>query len=92
MGGIKYFTIIFFMSVFVILYVWQNIEVVKMEIEFRNYKSRERQLVEDNDRLLYEIERYRRMDVIQEYARKRGLRKILPRDFEVLVIDKTNAK
>lgn len=80
------------MIVFVILYVWQNIEIVKMEIIYRNLKSRERQLVKDNDRLLYEIERYRRMDVMEEYARKKGLRKILPKDFEVLVIDTTNAQ
>lgn len=80
------------MSVFVILYVWQNIEVVKIEIEHRNLKSRERQLVRDNDRLLYEIERYRSMDVMEEYALKKGLRKILPKDFEVMVIDTANAQ
>ncbi len=80
------------MIVFVILYVWQNIEIVKIEIIYRNLKNRERQLVKDNDRLLYEIERYRRMDVMEEYARKKGLRKILPKDFEVLVIDTTNAQ
>ena len=80
------------MIVFVILYVWQNIEIVKIEIIYRNLKNRERQLVKDSDRLLYEIERYRRMDVMEEYARKKGLRKILPKDFEVLVIDTTNAQ
>ena len=80
------------MSLFVILYVWQNIEITKIELEHKNLLNREKQLVRDNDYLLYEIERFRRMDVIQDFARKNGLRPILPDDFEVMIIDENNAE
>ena len=47
------------MSLLVILYVWQNIEIVKIGMEYDALAAQERRLVKDNDRLLYEIERYR---------------------------------
>ena len=66
------------MSLFVILYVWQNIEIVKIEMEYGRFPARGARLVRDNDRLLYEIERYRRIDVVEEYARRNGLRRCFP--------------
>jgi hypothetical protein len=80
------------MSLFVILYVWQNIEIMKIELEHKNLLNREKQLVRDNDYLLYEIELYRRMDVIQDFARKNGLKPILPEDFDVMIINENNAQ
>jgi hypothetical protein len=80
------------MSLFVILYVWQNIEIMKIELEHKNLLNKEKQLVRDNDYLLYEIELYRRMDVIQDIARKNGLKPILPEDFDVMIIDENNAQ
>lgn len=86
-GVIKYFAIIFFVSIFVIFYVWQNIEIVKTEMHYATLAKKEKQLITDNDRLLYEIERYRNMDLIGDFARRNGLRSIRPDDFDVLDID-----
>ena len=80
------------MSLFVILYVWQNIEIVTIEMQCKSLSNKESQLVKDKDRLLYEIERYRRMDVVEDYARKNGMRPMLPGDFEVFVVNETNAQ
>lgn len=73
-------------NLFVLLYVWQNIQMVQIEMEYRSLSGVEERLVRDNDRLLYEIERYRRIDVVQEYARRNGLRRMLPGDFEVMAV------
>jgi len=80
------------MSLFVILLVWQNIEIMKIKIERRNLLKRENQIVRENDQLLYEIELYRRMDAVQAFARKNGYRPILPDDFDVMVINETHVK
>ena len=80
------------MSLFVILYVWQNIEVVQIEMKNRELSVAAARLTKDNDRLLYEIERYRRMEVVEDHARKSGFRTALPGDVSVVVIDKKNVK
>jgi hypothetical protein len=90
--AIKYTIIIFLMSLFVVLYVWQNIEIVKIEMEYKSLSERESQLVKEKDRLLYEIERFRRMDVVENYARMRGLRQMLPGDFEVMTVHEPDAQ
>ena len=79
------------MSLFVVLYVWQNIEIVQIEMQCKELSDKEGQLVKERDRLLYEIERFRRMDVIEDYARKNGLRQMLPGDFEVMTVHEPNA-
>ena len=80
------------MSLFVILLVWQNIEIMKIKIERRNLLKRENQIVRENDQLLYEIELYRRIDAVQAFGRKSGYRPILPDDFDVMVINETHVK
>jgi hypothetical protein len=84
---VKYFAIIFFMSLFVVAYVWQNIEIVQIEMQYKKLADTRKRLVRERDRLLYEIERFRRMDVIEEYARKNGLRPVVPGDFDVVKVD-----
>jgi len=80
------------MSLLVILYVWQNIEIVKIEMRNKALAVQERQLVNDNDRLRYEIERYRRLDLVEERARKSGYRRMLPGDFEVMANTEDHAQ
>ncbi len=80
------------MSLFVVLYVWQNIEIVKIEMEYKSLAGKESQLVKEKDRVLYEIERFRRMDVVEDYARKRGMRQMLPGDFEVISVHTPDAQ
>jgi hypothetical protein len=84
--------IIFSMSLLVILYVWQNIEIVKIGMRYDALAAQERRLINDNDRLQYEIERYRRIDLIGERARKNGFRQMLPGDFEVMAVTEGHAQ
>jgi hypothetical protein len=80
------------MSLFVILYVWQNIEIVQIKMQRKALADTQMRLVLDCDRLLYEIERLRRIDVIEEQAWKRGMRMMLQEDFEVITAGGTNAQ
>lgn len=74
------------MSLLVILYVSQNIEIVKIGMRNDALAAQERRLVNDNDRLRYEIERYRRIDLVEERAKEGGCRQVLPGDFEVMAV------
>ncbi|MFH0977542.1 MAG: hypothetical protein V1874_17320 [Spirochaetota bacterium] len=78
---IKYFITALSVVVFVILYVWQNVEVMKIKIDYRKALKEERQLINMNDRLKYEIERYKRMDMVERYAAENGMRELTPHDF-----------
>jgi hypothetical protein len=84
----KYFLIAFVMVIFVILYVWQNIEVMKIKMEYNQSLEEEKELIKRNDRLRYEIEKYKRMDLIEANAGRYGMRRITPRDFEIIVVQK----
>ena len=81
----KYFFIAGVMIIFVILYVWQNIEVVRMKMEYNTALQREEQLIKINDRLRYEIERYKRMELIDAYAAQSGMRALMPEDIDIIV-------
>jgi hypothetical protein len=78
---IKYFITAFSVIVLVILYVWQNVEVMKIKIDYRKALKEERHLINMNDRLKYEIERYKRMDLVEKYAAENGMRELTPYDF-----------
>ncbi|TAL35713.1 MAG: hypothetical protein EPN93_09660 [Spirochaetes bacterium] len=82
----RYIGIVVTIIVFVVLYVWQNIEVMKMKMEYRRGVRIEKQLVKENDRLHYEIERMRRLDRIEKYAQGAGLRYLGPQDFDVITV------
>jgi hypothetical protein len=84
----RYFLIAFVMIIFVILYVWQNIEVMKIKLEYSEALDKEKELIKRNDRLRFEIEKYKTMDLIEAYAERQGMRKITPRDFEIIVVRK----
>jgi hypothetical protein len=83
---IKYIVTVFSVIVFVILYVFQNVGVMKIKIECRKDAEAEKRLIIKNDKLRYEIERYKNMEVIERYASERGMRKITPYDFETIII------
>lgn len=89
-GVIKYIGIVTGVILFVLLYVWQNIEVMKMKMAYRENMAIEKRLVKENDRLRAEIERYHRVDVAERYARSRGMRELGPADIIVLQDGKKN--
>ena len=69
---------------FAVACIWQNIEFMKMKIDYSRYISVEKKLVKNIDRYIYEIERYKRVPLIENIAKNQGLKKINPNDFKVL--------
>lgn len=80
----KFIGIVVFMILFVVLYIWQNVEVMKMKMDYGREAEVEAGLIRQNDRLRYEIETLRRMNVIEEYARSRGMHALTPGDIDVV--------
>lgn len=58
-----------------------------MKIDCRKAARIERKMIIRNDRLRYEIERFKRMDVIERYAAENGMRQIRPCDFETIILN-----
>lgn len=75
----------FLLMFFVVAYVWQNISVMKIKMEFKEAIKKERELYKEHDMLLYEIEKRRRIDRVEEIAQKQGMKRISPYDVTVLV-------
>lgn len=64
----------------VILYVWQNIEVMQMKMHYEKSIEYKKELIKKRDRLLYDIERYKRLSLVEAYAEQNGLRRMAPGD------------
>ncbi|MCX7679862.1 MAG: hypothetical protein N2316_11690 [Spirochaetes bacterium] len=65
---------------FVIVYVWQNISMMKLRMECKRAIEKERELYKEHDMLLYEIEKRRKIDVVEGIAQKKGMKRIAPHD------------
>ncbi len=59
-----------------------------MKMECKKAAEIERKLIKRNDRCRYEIERFKRMEVIEKYAEKSGMKQLTPNDFETIIIKK----
>lgn len=84
---IRYLLIALSLILFVILYVWQNVEVTKIKLMYRNVLKEERLLTNNNDRLRYEIEKLRRIDIVEEKAAALGMMELNYNDFIAIKID-----
>lgn len=82
----RYFTIALLMIILVISYVWQNIEVTKINLDYRKLLRAERRIIKDVDKLKYQIEQYRTTEAMHGYAGSHGLRRITPGDVDVIKI------
>lgn len=78
---------VFFFSLFVVMYVWQNIEVMKIKMNYRELVAREKETIKENDRLIYLIEQARNVKTVERIAENSGLRKIRPDNIEVIVVN-----
>jgi hypothetical protein len=67
--------------------VFQNVEVMKMKMECRKAAEVEKRLIIKNDKLRYEIERCKNIDLIDRYAEQNGMRYITPHDFETIMVN-----
>lgn len=84
----KYFTIVFMISLFVVFYVWQNIEMMKMKMDYKKLIRTEKEIIVVNDKLKFEFERLRNFRSIEANAEKNNLKQISPDDLVVIKIDK----
>ena len=86
----KHFAIVFVMSLFVLLYVWQNIEIMKTKMDYKKMIRAERVLAEKNARLKFELERLRSFSSIESKAGTKGLVRLKPSD--VIAVNGKNGK
>jgi hypothetical protein len=75
------------MSLFIITYVWQNIEIMKMKMEYRKFISAEREISERNDRIRYNLEGLRNFSQMKNFAEKNGLKQIAPDDVVIINLE-----
>lgn len=80
----SYFLMVIGVFVFVMLYVWQNVEVTKLKLEYRRLLRTQETLVKENDRILFNIERYKDPDYLEKSAVSLGMKPVTPRDFETI--------
>ena len=82
----RYFIIVFLMTLFVIGLVWQNVEVVKIKLEYRKLNRLADELYKQRDFLLYKIESKKNINFVKEQAAK-GYRELRPNDIAVITVD-----
>jgi hypothetical protein len=86
----KYFSIVLLISLFVVVYVWQNIEMMKIKMDYKKLLKSEKEAVQVNDRLRFEYERLRSFRYVEAGAAKNNLRNITPADLITIKIDEVN--
>ncbi len=77
---------------FVVAYVWQNIEVMRVKMNYRKLQADERAMVNKNGRLVYEIEKLRNYQSVSRIAQSKGYKKISPSDIDVIFLLDNNEK
>ena len=83
----KYFSIVLMISVFVVFYVWQNIEMMKMKMDYKKLIRTEQEMTVVNDKLKYDFEKLRNFHKIEADADKKNLKRMTPADLVVIKID-----
>ena len=83
----KYFSIVVIMGIFVLLYVWQNVEMMKMRSDYKRLIRTEKELSAVNDKLKFELEKLRNFNNIETYANKNNLKRLGAEDFIVIRTD-----
>ncbi len=83
----KYFSIVLIISVFVVFYVWQNIEMMRMKMDYKKLIRTEQEMTVVNDKLKYDIERLRNFHNIEANADKKNLKHLTPADLAVIKAD-----
>lgn len=83
----KYFSIVLMISVFVVFYVWQNIEMMKMKMDYKKLINTEKEITSVNDKLKLEFEKLRSIRSIEGGAEMNNLKPLGPNDLVVIKID-----
>ena len=87
----KYFSIVLMISIFVVFYVWQNIEMMKMKMDYKKLIRTEQEITVVNDKLKFEYERLRSFRYIEANADKSNLKYISPADLVVIKLDQDSS-
>ena len=82
----RYFVIVFLMTLFVIGLVWQNVEVVKIKLEYKRLNQLADELYKERDLLLYKIASKKNTDFAKKQAAQ-GYKELRPDDITVVVVD-----
>ena len=85
----RYFVIVVLMTLFVIGLVWQNVEVVKIKLEYRKLNQLADELYKGRDLLLYKIGSGKDIDLVKSQAAQ-GYRELRPDDIAIIVVDEKN--
>ena len=86
----KYFSIVVLISLFVVVYVWQNIEMMKIKMDYKRFMKSEKEVIQVNDRLRFECERLKSFRYIEADAAKNNLRQVTPADLITVKIEDTD--
>jgi hypothetical protein len=65
-------------GLFLLLFTWQNLEVIRLGREATNLQKVRKQIDEDNKRLQVELDRLTALESVQKRARELGLAKTEP--------------
>jgi len=85
----KYFTIVLLLSAFLVAFVWQNIEVVKIKRESDKMQKECSDIYKQNDFLKIQLERLRSISNIEKtVSGDERYKRITPNDIDFLRIDK----
>ena len=74
-------------SIFVVFYVWQNIEMMKIKMDYKKLIKTGKEVTVVNDKLKYEYEKLRSFRYIEANAEKNNLKNLSPNDLVVIKID-----
>jgi hypothetical protein len=88
----KYVFMIIVFGLLIITSVWQNIEVMKLKMEYRRLVQDEQKLIKKNDILRYKIATQSRMSVMDQRAKENGYRSMKPGDVNLLYVKKRKGK
>jgi len=83
----KYFSIVLIICIFVILYVWQNIEMMKMRSDYKKLIRTEKELYTVNDKLKLELERLKNFNRVEAFADRNNLKRIGSEDIIAIKIE-----
>ena len=83
----KYFSIVLMISIFVVFYVWQNIEMMKIKMDYKRLMKSEKEVIQVNDRLRFECERLKSFRYVETDAAKKNFRHITPADLLTVKIE-----
>jgi hypothetical protein len=67
---------------FVLLYIWQSVEVTKLRLDSKRLLRTQEQLVKEHDRFMYDIETIRIEKGNSKEAERRNMRRMVPSDYE----------